>query len=74
LAVTVAAILKAPVVAFAVVASPTNGSLQVALVYKRTVDDASAEPLMLGLTLLFEGEAGVVEVSVGAAGAWLSWR
>ena len=73
-AVTVAAIAKAPVVAFATVATPTNGSLHEVFVYKRTVELASAVPLMTGFRLLFDGDTGVVDVSVGAAGARLSWR
>jgi len=51
---------------------PIVADVQVALLYRRTVDSASAEPDTSGL-LLLAGPIGVTASPVGRVGAVLSW-
>ena len=47
---------------------------QLFVLYNRTVTLASeVVPFTVGVVLLFDGDAGVVPVSVGRVGATLSW-
>jgi hypothetical protein len=51
---------------------PATADVQVPLVYSVTVEPASALPRMVGVVLVLDGDAGLVPVNVGTAGAVLS--
>ena len=55
----------------AAVPLPASALVQAEFVYSLTVEPASALPMIFG-ALLFAGEAGLVELTVGAAGAFES--